>query len=121
MSSGRYEEDLAWIHHAGFGAFARRVGPALLRRMRQDGIDGGRVVDLGCGSGIWLAQLLRAGYEAVGVDPSAAMLRLARLTAPAATLVQSAAHELVWPRCDAVTAMGEALSYSAPRVNHPRR
>jgi SAM-dependent methyltransferase len=43
----------------------------------------GRVLDLGCGSGLPTAkQLLDAGHEVVGVDESAAMLELARIQAP---------------------------------------
>ena len=114
-----YRRDLASIHHQGFGDFARRAAPALLQALREAGLAGGRVVDLGCGSGIWLEALGRAGYQAVGVDPSPAMLRLARRNAPRARLVRASAHDLEWPTCQAVTALGEVLSYRQPSGRQP--
>ena len=47
-----YREDLAYIHDAGFGALARSAAPVLLEDLRRRGVDGGLVIDLGCGSGI---------------------------------------------------------------------
>ena len=73
-----YSEDLAYIHDAGYGDFARGAAPALLGALRAHGITTGRVVDLGCGSGIWAALLLDAGYEVLGIDISPAMIRLAK-------------------------------------------
>jgi hypothetical protein len=67
-----YGRDLAYAHDAGFGHFARGAAPELLRRLRDAGLDGGLVVDLGCGSGIWARALLDAGFEVLGVDVSAA-------------------------------------------------
>jgi len=73
-----YGADLAYIHDAGFGDFARKSAPGLLAILRQAGIRGGLVVDLGCGSGIWAAELTRRGYDVLGIDISRAMIRLAR-------------------------------------------
>jgi SAM-dependent methyltransferase len=72
---------------------------------------GGQVIDLGCGSGIWAAALLRAGYVVTGLDPSPAMLALARQVAPGARFVRASAYDYDFPTCDAVTALGEVLSY----------
>jgi len=63
-----YETDLAYIHDRGFGDFARRSAPGLLKLLRQNGIVDGLVVDLGCGSGIWAHQLANAGFQVMGVD-----------------------------------------------------
>jgi SAM-dependent methyltransferase len=109
-----YAADLAYIHHVGFGKFARDSAPGLLRLLRAGRVDMGQVVDLGCGSGIWAAALLRAGYAVTGLDPSAAMLGLARRTAPGARFVRASAYDCDFPACDAVTAIGEVLSYLAP-------
>ena len=46
-----------------------------------------RVVDLGCGTGTLACELAVAGYEVIGVDPSAAMLAVARRK-PAAAQVR---------------------------------
>jgi SAM-dependent methyltransferase len=79
----RYAPDLAAIHDAGFGGFARDAAPGLLRRLRRAGIRDGLVVDIGCGSGIWARALTDAGYDVLGVDVSEAMLQIARRRAPA--------------------------------------
>ena len=106
-----YSEDLAFIHHTAFGDFALRAAPRLLELLQQAGISNGLVVDLGCGSGIGARELIRAGYEVVGVDQSASMLELARQTAPDATFLRGSLHEIAIPPCRAVTVIGEGLSY----------
>ena len=85
-----YEEDLAYVHHEGFGDYSRGAAPGLLAALRDAGIATGKVIDLGCGSGIWLRALSDAGYAAVGVDQSPAMLELARRHAPKATVHRAA-------------------------------
>ena len=39
---------------------------------------GARVADLGCGSGAFTAQLVRAGYDSVGLDLSAKLVEIGR-------------------------------------------
>lgn len=109
----RYEEDLAYIHHVGFSGLARGATPWVIETLRKTGIQNGTVVELGCGSGLLLAALVDAGYQAVGVDASASILEIARATAPAATLIHASLYELEMPRCSAVVAMGEGLNYVA--------
>jgi SAM-dependent methyltransferase len=109
-----YGSDLAHVHDAAFGAWARDAAPFVLARLREARIEDGLVVDLGCGSGIWAAELLDAGYEVLGVDASEAMLALARERAPDARLVQGSLHERELPPCAAVTALGECVNYGGP-------
>ena len=109
-----YQRDLAYIHDVGFGGFARRAAPGILAMLQRAGIRDGVVVDLGCGSGIWVRHLIRAGYEPVGIDASRAMIRNARTVAPQATLRVASIHECRLPSCRAVTAMGEVISYLTP-------
>src|SRR5258708_39760864 len=47
-----------------------------LQRVLPD-VRGKRLIDVGCGTGPWLAWALARGARATGADPSAAMLRLA--------------------------------------------
>ena len=101
-----YQEDLAYIHHAGFGDFARQAGEQLLRLLRDSIGDKGLVVDLGCGSGIWASMLLEAGYDAAGVDISPHMIELARQVAPGATLQQDSVFEFELPNCHTVHSVG---------------
>lgn len=57
-----YRDDLARIHHEGFGDLAREAASALLAWLRRAGWRRGRVVDLGCGGGTWLRALGAAGF-----------------------------------------------------------
>ncbi len=107
-----YGADLAFVHDAGFGGFARGAAPWILAQLRRRGIRSGRVVDLGCGSGLWAAELCQAGYDVHGVDISAAMIALARRRAPQATFRRGSLLTARLPRCDAVTSLGECLSYT---------
>jgi SAM-dependent methyltransferase len=52
------------------------------------------VVEVGCGTGHWLASVADAVARRVGLDPSAAMLAAARAKAPGALLVRAAAERL---------------------------
>lgn len=107
-----YGTDLAYIHDAGFGEFALQSATGLLKLLRQNGVDDGLVVDLGCGSGIWARQLGFAGYDVVGVDASSAMIRLARAKAPKAKFITASLVDVAIPCCDAVTSIGECISYA---------
>jgi SAM-dependent methyltransferase len=70
-----YQSDLAWVHHAGYAQHVEKVGPGIVRLLRDAGLSSGaRVLDVGCGSGL-LARTLRAdGFSVLGVDASAAMI-----------------------------------------------
>jgi SAM-dependent methyltransferase len=106
-----YRADLAYIHDAGFGDFATGAAPGVLALLSRAGIEGGLVVDLGCGSGIWARALCEAGYGVLGVDISAAMIELARRRAPAARFVHESLLAVELPPCDAVTSLGECFNY----------
>lgn len=58
----------------------RRIVQAVLRRyVAPNGCDGAsRVCDIGCGTGILLQDLIGAGYQATGVDPSPDALNFCR-------------------------------------------
>lgn len=110
MPSG-YQCDLAYIHDVGFGFYAGGAAPGLLGILRDAGVAGGLVVDLGCGSGLWARDLLDAGYAVRGIDRSADMLRLARARCPEATFQRASFVDVRLPPCDAVTAIGEIFNF----------
>ncbi len=115
--SNGYGEDLAYVHHVAYGDFARLAGEPLLAMLRRWGIISGLIVDLGSGSGIWARRLVDANYSVLGVDASAAMVELARRQVPEARFVEASFVDVRLPLCDAVTAMGEVLSYAFDRRN----
>lgn len=106
-----YGTDLAHIHDTGFGHVARDAAPGLLGILRERGITGGRIVDLGCGSGIMAAEFLDAGLTVTGIDISPAMIRLAKHRAPGGDFVVGSVLDTPLPRAQAVTAVGEILNY----------
>ena len=114
MTVAIYHEDLAYIHHVGFRAFALDAAPGVLGALSGAGIRDGLVVDLGCGSGLWLRELLKAGYDGLGVDSSPDFVALARETAPDAEVVVSSVYDVALPPCAAVTAISEVLCYRVP-------
>jgi len=106
-----YAADLAYIHDAGFRDYALGAAPWLIRTFRRHKIHRGLVVDLGCGSGRLADQLNRAGYDCLGVDQSAAMLKLARRVAPGTRFRKGSIFDMVVPQCSAIVATGEILNY----------
>jgi len=105
-----YPADLARIHDEGFGDFARAAACELLRRLPGSG----RVVEIGCGSGISSELLSAAGYDVLGIDISPDMLALARQRAPGAEFRQGSLwDDAELPRGIAVTAIGEVVNYAA--------
>ena len=70
----------------------RAEAPFVLERLRGQG---GRLLDVGCGTGWYLGELAGIFSECVGIDPSAGMLEIARRRVPAATLLQSDLNSLV--------------------------
>lgn len=107
-----YERDLAYIHDTGFSGFARKAAPGLLRLLRENRVLGGLVVDAGCGSGVWARELSERGYNVLGIDISAYMIRLARRQAPAAKFQVGSFLSATLPPCDAVTSIGECVNYA---------
>ena len=94
--------------------WAPTARPAWAAVVDAAGIGAGmRVLDVGCGSGEFLAVLSGVGAEAAGVDPSAGMLRVARRRNPTVDLRTGSVERLPWPdgSFDAVTAFN-ALQFA---------
>jgi SAM-dependent methyltransferase len=106
-----YKSDLTYIHDVGHGDLARAAAETLIESLRRRGRMEGRIVDLGCGSGILAELLLDAGYDVLGYDLSEAMIGTARRRAPRADLRVGSFLDAEIPPAIAVTAIGEVFSY----------
>jgi SAM-dependent methyltransferase len=106
-----YRDDLAYIHDAAFGGFARGAAALLLEELVRQGFDRGLVIDLGCGSGILSEQLAARGFAVLGIDLSAALIALARQRVPQGVFRVESLLTAELPRCVAVAAVGECVNY----------
>jgi SAM-dependent methyltransferase len=107
-----YRDDLALVHHLGFGFHADGVAPGILALLEPVRERGGLVLELGCGSGLLTRHLVEAGHRVVATDASPAMLDLARQTAPGAEDVRVLVMpDDPMPDADAVVSVGHPISY----------
>jgi SAM-dependent methyltransferase len=124
LTDSYYHSDLAWVHHVGYAQHVEKVGPGIVKLLRDAGLgSGARVLDVGCGSGL-LARTLRAqGFAVLGVDASAAMIELARRYEPSAEFEvmrlptgKTPGMHGALPKCDAVVSTGHVLNYLDTRA-----
>jgi SAM-dependent methyltransferase len=107
-----YRQDLALVHHLGFGFHADMVAAGILNLLEPIRGRNGLVVELGCGSGLLTRHLVAAGHRVIATDASPAMLALAEGTAPGSEqFTQLVLPDDDIPRCDAVVAVGHPFSY----------
>ncbi len=107
-----YRDDLALVHHRGFGFHADACAPGVLRLLEPVRERGGSVVEIGCGSGLLTAHLVDAGLRVVATDASDAMLDLARAHAPGAVEIRRLTlPDDPLPPADAIVGVGHALNY----------
>jgi SAM-dependent methyltransferase len=107
-----YRQDLALVHHLGFGFHAEMVAAGILNLLEPIRGRNGLVVELGCGSGLLTRHLVEAGHRVIATDASPAMLVLAQETAPGAErFAQLILPDDEIPGCDAIVAVGHPFSY----------
>ncbi len=107
-----YRQDLALVHHHGFGFHADACAPGIVALL--DGVRDrdGLVVEVGCGSGLLTRHLLDAGHRVVATDASPAMLALAHQTVPdAEAILHARLPDDPLPDADAIVSVGHALNY----------
>jgi SAM-dependent methyltransferase len=107
-----YRQDLALVHHLGYGFHADRCASGILELLEPVLATGGLVLELGCGSGLLTRYLLDAGHRVIATDASPAMLELAREVAEGAEEVRRLVlPDEPIPACDAIVSIGHVLSY----------
>lgn len=107
-----YRQDLALIHHRGFGFHADACAPGILELLEPVRERSGLVVELGCGSGLLTRYLLDAGHRVLATDASPAMLELARgVVGDAEGIALLVLPDDPIPRADAIVSVGHVLNY----------
>lgn len=107
-----YRDDLARIHHLGFGFHADACAPGILELLAPVRERNGLVVEIGCGSGLLTRHLVDAGHRVIATDASNAMLELARQYATGAEDIRLLRlPDDAVPAADAIVSVGHVLSY----------
>ncbi|NJM71165.1 MAG: class I SAM-dependent methyltransferase [Scytonema sp. RU_4_4] len=106
-----YKEDLAYIHDVGFSDYALKSAPGILEILKQNKVQEGLVVDLGCGSGLSAQEFTKAHYHVLGVDISEPLIAIARKRVPDAEFQIGSLFKVDIPPCNAVTSIGECFNY----------
>lgn len=107
-----YDEDLAFVHDAGFTDLAEAAARMVLDVAGAAGGGPRLAVDLGCGGGSLAEALAEAGWDVVGFDVSPAMVALARRRVPGGRFEVRDVLHVPLPPCDAVAAVGEVLNHA---------
>jgi SAM-dependent methyltransferase len=105
-----YKEDLAKIHIDGYGFHWEGAASAVPRFSRDNGVDAGAVVDLGCGGGQWLERISREGHTVCGVDRSPSKIKAAKKRVPNGKFILGSFADVRLTPCDAVTSLGEPIN-----------
>ena len=107
-----YQQDLALVHHLGFGFHADACAPGILKLLEPVQQRQGLVLELGCGSGLLTRHLLDAGHRVIATDASTAMLDLARQVVGGAEEIRRVAlPDDPLPAADAIVSVGHVLNY----------
>ena len=111
-----YRDDLARIHHVGFGFHAEACAPGVLDLLVDVRARDGLVLEVGCGSGLLTRYLVDAGHRVIATDASPAMLDLARQTlddvpGDVLRIERLTLPDDPVPEVDAVVGVGHALNY----------
>ena len=111
-----YQEDLALVHHLGFGFHADACAPGILALLEPIRERSGLVLEVGCGSGLLTRHLIDAGHRVIATDASPAMVELAKQHAAGAEDVRVLVlPDDPLPEADAVVSVGHVVNYVGER------
>lgn len=104
-----YDRMMRHVDYSAWADFAARQFASL-------GIAGGKVVDLACGTGVFLSRFARYGFAAEGIDASESMLERARALTRAQGLdipfsCQDMRHFTVSRPADALVCLHDSFNY----------
>ncbi len=109
-------DDFAWFYHKYWGggptSFSTHVFPVLERLILPHVRQGGRILDLCCGTGQLAQDLTARGYTVTGVDGSAEILKYARVHAPGVEFIHADARSFSLPSgFDAAVSLYDSLNH----------
>ena len=90
-------DKLAWLYDPEWGFYAKNIFPLLKQIAGKKLPDKGKILDVGCGTGLLAKVLSEKGYSVTGIDSSAEMLRYARENAPTAEFILTDARDFRLP------------------------
>lgn len=106
-----YQTDLAFVHNKDYSQIAIDAGHFLVQKLKQQGIENGLIVDLGCGTGVFEQTVTEYDFGALGIDYSAANIEIAKINAPKADFQVASFLDIDLPKAQAFTAIGEVFNY----------
>ncbi len=109
------------IHDEAFGDFARQACREVLSTLQGNNLPLPRLLDLGCGSGIFEKALEGSSFQLTGIDVSESMIARAREKVPSASFIVDSFWECDFPPSDIVVSIGECMNYEFDRVNSHQR
>ena len=109
LSARSYED----FYQTPYGKTIDRLEKALMEKLIREALPQSarsrlQLLEVGCGTGIWTDFFVQLGFTVIGIDPSEAMLEVARSkNIPKATFLQGVAEDLPFPSSsfDAVAAI----------------
>jgi len=111
-----YQDDLALVHHLGFGFHADACAPGILALLDPIRERNGLVLEVGCGSGLLTRHLIDAGHRVIATDASPAMVELAKEHAAGAEEIGVLVlPDDPLPEADAVVSVGHVVNYVGER------
>ncbi len=116
-----YQEDLAHVHDQSYSELSVEAANTLIQALRESNIYEGKVIDLGCGSGQFVQQMAKTGFDTIGIDISAPLLQLAQQKAPQSQFIHQSIWDYSFPSCVAVSAISEILNYRIDDRNQEAR
>jgi SAM-dependent methyltransferase len=92
-----YYQQLAHSPYKASFVYSRHRLDGMLFRFLPEQGQGLRLLDLGCGTGRYMAELSRRGFEVAGVDGSAEMLQHARANNPGSEVREGSVEDVPFP------------------------
>lgn len=86
----------------------------VLNRLIDAGTGARRILDVGCGTGVFLVKALATGFDATGIDPASGMVEQAATKVGAARVRQAAMEDIDMVECfDGICALSWVINYAS--------